>query len=279
MTIGVAEIQTLSRDFKGINTLVISKGVFYVRRTVPYLKIFGFEIRFLSHWYSRKESDTLQALDGIQGIPGFIQRLSQNSYLCEYIPGQTLYENQTVLSEEFFAGLERIVRETHVRGITHFNIGSPKDVIVMPDGSPGLIDFELAVSEYRGKGIFKWFNRLLFTVGKREDLYHLAKLKVRHRIDLATPEEIRLAEYRSLIGKIFTVVFIKPKNAVRWLYGLNKNGGNSRFHRVKPQPRADPMPARRRKTVVISCSIHLWMSGRSSTVQTAKTVLTLSLIN
>jgi predicted Ser/Thr protein kinase len=165
--------------------LVELDGKLYVRKTVPYVRVFGLTVaKFLSHWLARSEADALKVLEGIPGIPVFAKYVAPNAFVYEYIPGATLQEAQEV-PDDFFDRLDETILEMHSRGVAHFNISRPTDVLKGEDGAPYLVDFEKAIVANKGKGLRRAFNTLLFKVGSREDVYHAAKMKVRYRPDRA----------------------------------------------------------------------------------------------
>jgi hypothetical protein len=86
--------------------------------------------------------------------------------LRSWVEGEPLYAAGR-LPEDFFDRLEDLVVELHARGLCHNDLHKEPNVLVGPDGYPGLVDFQLAsVHPDPGRA---------FRVRVDEDLRHVAK--------------------------------------------------------------------------------------------------------
>jgi len=91
----------------------------------------------------RRELRALRRLDGIRGIPRYAFRLDAYALCYQYMPGATLAEADPGRTPpEFFETLEKMVRQMHSRGICHLDIRYRRNILVLSDGLPGLIDFQ-----------------------------------------------------------------------------------------------------------------------------------------
>ncbi len=125
----------------------------------------------LDVWLAHRELRQLKGAEGIPGIPRVLARPARNIYFREYIDGVALPRAPTP-PVEFFHELMRIVEQLHERGITHNDLHKEANVIVRPDGSPGLLDFQLSLTLPKGSTLFRILARF--------DRYHVVKNR-RHR--------------------------------------------------------------------------------------------------
>ncbi|MCK6444989.1 MAG: phosphotransferase [Planctomycetes bacterium] len=88
-----------------------------------------------------------------------------------FVAGVALPKAET-LPRNFFELLAAEVRALHARGVCHNDLHKEQNVIVAPDGRPGLVDFQLA-SVHR-PGSFTWRAR------SAEDLRHVEKHRRRY---------------------------------------------------------------------------------------------------
>ena len=92
----------------------------------------------------------------------------------------------------------------HPRGITHNDLHKEANVIVQPDGSPGLLDFQLSLTLPKGSALFRIL--ALF------DRYHVVKNR-RHRTKSPlTPEEEELFRRTKEIRGLHKRIIKKPMN-------------------------------------------------------------------
>ncbi|MHC4473246.1 MAG: hypothetical protein ACYS99_20065 [Planctomycetota bacterium] len=169
-------------------------------RMTPRVPLLSKEI---DRYLALREYRHLRQAAGIEGVPRVLARPAPNVYLREYLPGTSL-PRAPAPPREFFDRLARIAAALHERGLTHNDLHKEANVIVLPDGRPGLVDFQLALRLPRGSVL----HRLL--VGF--DLYHVAKNR-RHRTgEPLTLEEEALVRSTDLLRRIHRVLVKKPAN-------------------------------------------------------------------
>ena len=87
------------------------------------------------------------------------------------------------------ARARRLLQHLHRRGVAHNDLAKEANWLVLTDGTPALIDFQLAM---RGHPRSRWMRLLA-----REDLRHLLKHKRMYCPQALTPVERRLLQRRS----------------------------------------------------------------------------------
>jgi RIO-like serine/threonine protein kinase len=124
-------------------------------------------VRWLARRLMRREARGLLAAEGMTAVPDLL-RLDDNSLQRAYLGGQPM---QIARPDErrYFREALRVLRHLHRRGIVHNDLAKEPNWLVLDDGTPGLIDFQLAM-QFRSRG-------RLFRTLAREDLRHLLKHK------------------------------------------------------------------------------------------------------
>jgi predicted Ser/Thr protein kinase len=157
----------------------------------------------IEDWLAGREARQLRRAAGIPGIPRLLARRSGNAFVREFLPGVAL-PRAPAPPRAFFDELLGIVRALHARGITHNDLHKEANVIVRPDGRPGLIDFQLSLTLPPGSSL----HRLL----ARFDEYHVLKNR-RHRTGAQfTPEEQAFVDGTRRIRDWHRLVVKKPMN-------------------------------------------------------------------
>jgi len=154
-------------------------------------------------WLASREVRQYRAAKGIEGVPRILAVPAPNVYVREFVAGVAL-PRAPAPPGEFFDALRRIVLALHARGITHNDLHKEANVIVRPDGTPGLIDFQLSLSLPVGSDLFRLLARF--------DLYHVAKNR-RHRTgEPLTGEEAVLFTETQALRRLHRGVVKKPMN-------------------------------------------------------------------
>lgn len=170
--------------------------------------------RPVAWWLAHREIRALEAVRGIAGTTellsvdrdGLFRRWSEGTPLHLARPADPLW----------YRDARRLLLQMRRRGITHNDIAKPQNWLVLPDGSAGVIDFQLA-SLHRRRG---W----LFRIMAYEDRRHLIKQKRAFAPNLLTPKEKRILARRSLPSRIWFATFKPVYNLVtrgllRWSDG------------------------------------------------------------
>lgn len=101
----------------------------------------------IGRWFVRRELANLQRLQGIDGVPPDAFRLDAHAIAFGYLDGETLGKAEPARqSAIYFVALEALMQAIHARGIVHLDTRGSGNVLMRPDGSPALIDFQSALS-------------------------------------------------------------------------------------------------------------------------------------
>lgn len=124
-------------------------------------------LRWLARSLMRREARALAVLTDIQGTPALL--ICEHDFLQRsYLDGQPMQLARPA-DIAYFNSAARLLRRIHGAGIAHNDLSKEPNLLVQSDGSPAIIDFQLACStRRRGK---------LFRLAAREDLRHLLKHK------------------------------------------------------------------------------------------------------
>jgi len=154
--------------------------------------------RPLALWLARRENRALAALPSMDAVPQLI-RLADGSQARSWQPGVPMHEARP-RDPAYFRAAFRLVCRLHRAGVVHNDLAKEANWLVRGDGSPALIDFQLAWAPRRRGRLFR-------TLG-REDIRHMLKhkryycaehLSVRERAILARPAA--LSRYWMRLGK------------------------------------------------------------------------------
>lgn len=95
----------------------------------------------------RREVRTLQRLHGIAGVPAEAFRIDAHAIAARFLPGQSLAKaDRARITPEFLEQLEQLLLAVHARGIVHLDTRGASNLLILPDGAPGLIDFQASLS-------------------------------------------------------------------------------------------------------------------------------------
>jgi len=236
----------LKSDVFGRVELIEAGAQRYVRRVACGSRLLG------SAWAARlllrRERRALAALAGMAGIPQVVEdavllALTDRSgrvpparavLVRSFHEGLPLHRANE-LPLDFFDHLEQLVQAVHARGVCHNDLHKEQNIVVASDGSPALIDFQLASVHARRSG-------RIFSMRVRDDLRHLAKHRRRYTRDGRGPAAARVevaAGYglqRSPAARVWRRT-IKPLYELLTRRVLGRRDGEER------RPSSGPWPA------------------------------------
>ena len=173
----------LKADELGRIEIVERDGVRMVRRDIAAARWWA---RLFARRAAAREARALVRLADIDGVPALLG-WDGRELLRSYIAGAPMQQAQP-RQRGYYRDALRLLSRLHRRGIVHNDLAKEPNWLVRADGSPALVDFQIAWTRGRRGRLF----RLL----AREDLRHLLKhkrtycaaaLSARQRAILQTP--------------------------------------------------------------------------------------------
>lgn len=130
----------------------------------------------IGRFWANREYRIVSALEGIEGVPRNPCLLDRSSFCCGYETGRTLLDirlRPVPVAKRFFVALENAVRQMHERGFCHLDLRNGRNILLIHDDKPVLLDFQSCLSLDRFparvrrmmvgidlSGVYKWWNRL-----------------------------------------------------------------------------------------------------------------------
>lgn len=139
-------------------------------------------LRWLARYLLKREAVALAALDGIDGVPQLLQH-GRDTLVRSYLAGKPLHDAKTD-DPLWFKAAARLLRRLHRAGVCHNDLAKEPNLLVLDDGSPAFIDFQLAWHSTRRSRLFRG--------AAREDIRHLLKHKRTYCADRLTQREHRI---------------------------------------------------------------------------------------
>jgi hypothetical protein len=205
-----SDAQPLKADsFGRIDLLRDAQGTPFVRRDLRHVPWW---LRLPAWWLARREARALRFVAGLPAVPQLLRwdgRVLDRSYL----DGATLYQRPPRGDAAWFRAAHRLLQQLHRRGIAHNDLAKEANWLVLADGSPAVVDFQLAV---QGHPRARWLRLLA-----REDLRHLLKHKRTYCPEALTPTERRLLRRHSWVRSAWfatgkPVYRVLTRRILRW---------------------------------------------------------------
>jgi RIO-like serine/threonine protein kinase len=196
------EIAALKADSFGRIALMRDDVRTFVRRDLAHVPLW---LRLPAWWLARREARGLEAVAGLDAVPQLLRwdgrRLDRS-----YMSGAAMYQRPPHGDVAYFHAARRLLQRLHRRGLSHNDLAKEANWLVLDDGSPAIIDFQLAS---RGDPRRAWMRLLA-----REDLRHLLKHKRTYCPHALTPIEHRVLKRRSWVRQLW---FATGKHAYRFI--------------------------------------------------------------
>ncbi len=142
----------------------------------------------------RREIEALRRLAGIQGVPVILALgLDRKSVVMSRVPGTPMTKCESV-SERTMASLRSLVEQMLQRGIARHSL-PPRDVIVAPDGSASLVDFERSTRRLF-PGDPAWI------IAKGVTRFHLMRMLHEHAPQLMNRSEQRRLRWHTIVRAV-----------------------------------------------------------------------------
>ena len=139
-------------------------------------------VRGLARRLAAREARALQRLRGLEGVPQLVS-WDGRRLVRSWLAGEPLRAHRP-RDPAYFARALRLLRALHRAGVAHRDLAKEPNWLVRPDGTPALVDFQLALATPRRSA---WFR-----LWAREDLRHCLKHKRTYRPDRLTARQRRM---------------------------------------------------------------------------------------
>lgn len=175
-------------------------------------------LRPLARWLARRERLVLEALGRarIDGMPTLLAA-ARGVHLRAWIDGVPMH-HAAPADPDYYRRARRLLGRLHRAGIVHNDLAKEANWLVREDGTPGIVDFQLAWASRRPRA------RLVRLLA-REDLRHLLKHKRHYGVPLGPAERALLATPSR--ASVWIRRMVKPVyNTVtrRWLGWSDREG-------------------------------------------------------
>jgi len=185
--LSAVEVTALKADSFGRIALMRDGSGLFVRRDLRHVPWW---LRLPAWWLARREALALRQVDGLAATPQLLRwdgrRLDRS-----YMAGAAMYQSPPHGDRAYFRQARRLLQQLHRRGLAHNDLAKEANWLVLTDGTPAIIDFQLAT---RGDPRSRWMRLLA-----REDLRHLLKHKRTYCRDALTPVERRVLKRHSWV--------------------------------------------------------------------------------
>jgi RIO-like serine/threonine protein kinase len=203
------ELRALKADSFGRVALMQGPAGVFVRRDLRHVPAW---LRLPAWWLARREARALQRTGALPAMPRLLAwdgRVLDRSYL----DGAAMHLHPPRGDVAYFHAARRLLQRLHRSGVVHNDLAKEANWMVLADGRPGLIDFQLAMAGDPRSGLM----RLL----AREDLRHLLKHKRTYCGHALTPVERRLLARKSWLRRVWfatgkPVYRVVTRRLLRW---------------------------------------------------------------
>jgi RIO-like serine/threonine protein kinase len=214
-------IQPLKEDDLSKTDLAIYQGEKAVVRDLKSLPGYS---RWLARWLAGREKRILKRMNAINNdsLPRLL--FSNRNYLIRsYVEGEPLNKAK-VHDPVYFHKAMKLIDELHQHNITHNDLEKPENWIVMQDGSPGFIDFQLSV-------YMKLKHFRLFSDAKIEDRRHVIKNKRRFCREHMTEADWDIIRNRTWSGRMWKKYYKPLYNFITRKIFNYSDRANSKYSR------------------------------------------------
>ena len=186
----MAEDQLLKKDLLGEIRLVTADDEARIVRDSSAASVW---IRWLACRMVQREARALAVMGDVAGIPKLLMT-EHNRLIRSYLAGLPMHIAKPT-NPAYFKNAAKLLRRLHQNNVVHNDLAKEPNLLVLEDGSPGLLDFQLAwFAPRRGR---------LFRLLAYDDLRHLLKHKRTYCPDNLTARELAMLSNPSLPSKIW----------------------------------------------------------------------------
>jgi RIO-like serine/threonine protein kinase len=212
-------VTLLKADELGRIELREREGVFVIRRDIASARWWA---RSFARRAAAREARALARLDGLDGVPRLL-RWDGTHLERSYMAGAPMQQAQP-RDAAYFRDALRLLSALHRRGIVHNDLAKEPNWLVREDGTPGLVDFQIAWTRGRRGPLF----RLL----AREDLRHLLKHKRTYLPERLSARQLAILNTPAPHARLWRATFKRLyKLIARRIFGYWDNEGQGRVRK------------------------------------------------
>lgn len=192
----MADSRLLKKDLFGEIWHIVDKDEVRILRDSNAASVW---LRWLARRLLQREARILGVLADVDGVPKLLA-VERDSLCRSYLPGEPMTVGKPSTSD-YYVAAAKLLRHLHKRGVVHNDLAKEPNLLVLDDGSPGFLDFQLArVMRRRGR---------LFRLLAYDDLRHLLKHKRTYCPQHLTRRELAILAKPSLLSRAWTHT-VKP---------------------------------------------------------------------
>ena len=209
-------------------------------------------MRWLRCRMLRNEFKAYSRLTGLPGCPRCYGLIDGRYLVLEYLEGQSLRHGEAEDRPKYYAELFCLISELHHRGIAHFDLKRKNNLMVLPAGSPGIVDFGVSIVRKHG---FAPINHFLYDLAVQIDFNAWIKHKYRKRYsEVSAADRAYLRHTRT--EKVVRVIK-RVCHALRFIFsdGRARNAVIRERNAVRghSSPRSDAFDGRQRSDGTAVC--------------------------
>ena len=100
---------------------------------------------FIAPFLLRRELSILARLRGVEGISQESFRIDREAMAVLFMEGSNIGREPERVTPAYLEAFEELLRAMHARGVVHLHVRGTGNVMIRPNGSPGLIDFQASL--------------------------------------------------------------------------------------------------------------------------------------
>lgn len=100
---------------------------------------------FIAPFLLKRELSILDRLRGVEGVSQESFRIDRTAMAVLFMEGANIGREPVRVTPAYLEALEELLRAMHARRVVHLDVRGTGNVMIRPDGSPGLIDFQASL--------------------------------------------------------------------------------------------------------------------------------------
>ncbi len=100
---------------------------------------------FIAPFLLKRELAILDRLRGVEGVSQESFRIDRTAMAVLFMEGANIGREPARVTPLYLESFEKLLRTMHARGVVHLDVRGTGNVMIRPDGSPGLIDFQASL--------------------------------------------------------------------------------------------------------------------------------------